>query len=63
MIGTNVSWKFKRRKAKWRNFYQVSGGRMFEMCGNRDCMRAIRREINNCLGSRSLAVSLTNLAD
>lgn len=53
----------EQRQAKWRNFYQASGGRMFVVCDNRSCMRNIRSEINYCLGNRSLVVSLTNLAD
>jgi hypothetical protein len=36
---------------------------MFVVCDNRSCMRNIRKEINNCLGNKSLVVSLTNLAD
>ena len=53
----------EQRQAKWRNFYQASGGKMFVVCDNRSCMRNIRSEINYCLGNRSLLVSLTNLAD
>jgi hypothetical protein len=51
------------RQAKWRNFYQASGGRLYVVCDNRSCMRAVRSEINYCLGNRPLVVSLTNLAD
>jgi hypothetical protein len=51
------------RQAKWRNFYQASGGKLFVVCDNRSCMRNIRSEINYCLGNRPLVVSLTNLAD
>ena len=32
----------EQRQAKWRNYYQASGGRMFVMCDNRSCMRNIR---------------------
>jgi hypothetical protein len=53
----------EQRQAKWRNFYQVSGGKMFVVCDNRSCMRNIRSEINYCLGNRSFVVSITNLAD
>jgi len=53
----------EQRQAKWRNFYQASGGKMFVVCDNRSCMRNIRSEINYCLGNKSLIVSLTNLAD
>lgn len=53
----------EQRQAKWRNFHQASGGRMFVVCDNRSCMRNIRSEINYCLGNRSLVISLTNLAD
>jgi len=53
----------EQRQAKWRNFYQASGGRMFVVCDNRSCMRNIRSEINYCLGNRFLVVSLTNLVD
>ena len=53
----------EQRQAKWRNFYQASGGRMFVVCDNRSCMRNIRSEINYCLGNKPLVVSLTNLAD
>jgi len=53
----------EQRQAKWRNFYQASGGRMYVVCDNRTCMRNIRSEINYCLGNKPLAVSLTNLAD
>lgn len=53
----------EQRQAKWRNFHQASGGKMFVVCDNRSCMRNIRSEINYCLGNQSLVVSLTNLAD
>jgi hypothetical protein len=53
----------EQRQAKWRNFHQASGGRMFVVCDNRSCMRNIRSEINYCLGKKPLVVSLTNLAD
>jgi len=51
------------RQSKWRNFAQASGGRLYVVCENRASMRAIRSEINFCLGSKQLVVSLTNLAD
>jgi hypothetical protein len=63
MIGTNISQKIEQRQAKWRNFCQASGGRMFLVCDNRSCARNIRSEINYCLGDSPLIVSLTNLAD
>lgn len=53
----------EQRQAKWRNFHQASGGKMFVVCDNRSCMRNIRSEINYCLGNKQLVVSLTNLAD
>ena len=53
----------EHRQAKCRNLYQASGDGMFVMCDNRSCMRNIRSEINYFLGNRSLAVSLTDLAD
>ncbi|MBN1814686.1 MAG: hypothetical protein JXA14_22795, partial [Anaerolineae bacterium] len=53
----------EQRQAKWRNFYQASGGKMFVVCDNRSCMRNIRSEINYCLGNKQLVISLTNLAD
>jgi hypothetical protein len=53
----------EQRQAKWRNFYQASGGKMFVVCDNRSCMRNIRSEINYCLGNVQLVVSLTNLTD
>jgi hypothetical protein len=55
--------EFEQRQAKWRNFYQASGGKMFVVCDNRSCMRNIRSEINYCLGNMQMVVSLTNLAD
>ncbi len=59
----DVDKNLEQRRAKWCNFYQASGGRMFVVCDNRSCMRNIRSEINYCLGKMSLIVSLTNLAD
>lgn len=53
----------EQRQAKWHNFYQASGGKMYVVCDNRSCMRNIRSEINYCLGNQHLIVSLTNLAD
>ena len=47
----------EQRQAKWRNFYQASGGKMFVVCDNRSCMRNIRSEINYCLGNKPLVVS------
>jgi hypothetical protein len=62
-VERDVDKNFEQRQAKWRNFYQVSRGRMFVVCDNRSCMRKIRSGINYCLGTRPLIVSLTNLAD
>ena len=59
----DVDKNIEQRQAKWRNFYQASGGKMFVVCDNRSCMRNIRSEINYCLRNRPLLVSLTNLAD
>jgi hypothetical protein len=53
----------EKRQAKWRNFYQASGGRIHVVCDNRTCMRNIRSEINYFLGKQQAAVFLTNLAD
>lgn len=62
-VERDVDKNLEERQAKWRNFYQASGGRMFVVCDNRSCMRNIRSEINYCLRNRQLLVSLTNLAD
>lgn len=62
-VERDVDKNLEQRQAKWRNFYQASGGRMFVICDNRSCMRNIRSEINYCLGNRPLVVSLTNLTD
>ena len=62
-VERDVDKNLEQRQAKWRNFYQASGSRMYVVCDNRSCMRNIRSEINYCLGNKSLAVSLTNLAD
>jgi hypothetical protein len=62
-VESNIVKSLDRYQAKWRNFHQASGGRMFVACDNRSCMRNIRSETNYCLGNRSLVVSLTNLAD
>ena len=59
----DVDKNLEQRQAKWRNFYQASGGMMFVVCDNRSCMRNIRSEINYCLGNKQVVVSLTNLAD
>lgn len=53
----------EQRQAKWLNFYQASGGRIFVVCDNRFCIRNIRSEINYCLENRSMMLSITNLAD
>jgi hypothetical protein len=53
----------EQRQAKWRNFYQASGGKLFVVCDNRSCMRNIRSEINYSLGTKYSTISLTNLAD
>jgi hypothetical protein len=62
-VERDVDKNLEQRQAKWRNFYQASGGRMFVVCDNRSCMRNIRSEINYCRGNKQLFVSLTNLAD
>ena len=62
-VERDVDKNLEQRQAKWRNFHQASGGRMFVVCDNRSCMRNIRSEINYCLGNKPLVVSLTNLAD
>jgi hypothetical protein len=53
----------EQRQAKWRNFYQASGGRLYVVCDNKSCMRSIRSEINYALGSQPALISLTNLSD
>jgi hypothetical protein len=53
----------EQRQAKWRNFYQVSGGKIFVVCDSRFRMRNMRSEINYCLGNKPLVVSLTKFAD
>jgi hypothetical protein len=63
MIGTNISQKIEQRQAKWRNFCQAGGRKLFVVCDNRSRMRNIRSEIKCCLGNKSLVVSLTNLTD
>jgi hypothetical protein len=62
-VERDVDKNLEQRQAKWRNFYQASGGRIFVVCDNRSCMLNIRSEINYCLGNKQLVVSLTNLAD
>lgn len=62
-VERDVYKNLEQRQAKWRNFYQATGGRMFVVCDNRSCIRNIRSEINYCLGNKSFAVSLTSLAD
>ncbi len=62
-VERDVDKNLEQRQAKWRNFHQASGGRMFVVCDNRSGMRNIRSEINYCLGNKPLIVSLTNLAD
>lgn len=39
------------RDAKWRNFFQFTGGRMYIFCENKKAQRAIIREVNAALGS------------
>ena len=53
----------EQRQAKWRIFYQASGGKMKVVCDNRSCMRNIRSTMNYCLGNKPLVMSLTYLAD
>ena len=62
-VERDVDKNLEQRQAKWRNFYQASGGKMYVVCDNRSCMRNIRSEINYCLGNKPLVVSLTNLVD
>ena len=62
-VGRDTDQNIEQRQAKWRNFYQASGGKMFVVCDNRSCMRNIRSEINYCLWNKPLIISLTNLAD
>jgi hypothetical protein len=62
-VERDVKKYLKQRKAKWRNFYQASGGRMFVVCDNHSSMRNIRSEINYCLGNKQVVVSLTNPDD
>lgn len=53
----------EKRQAKWRNFYQASGGRLYIVCDNRSCMRNVRSELNYYLGNQPAIISMTNLAD
>ena len=62
-VERDVDKNLEQRQAKWRNFYQATGGRVFVVCDNRSCMRNIRSEINYCLGNRPVVIALTNLAD
>lgn len=39
------------RDAKWRNFFQFTGGQMYIFCENKKAQRAIIREVNAALGS------------
>ena len=58
-----ITENLEQRQAKWRNFYQASGGKLFVVCDNRSRTRNIRSEINYSPGNKPLVVSLTNLAD
>jgi hypothetical protein len=40
----DVDNNLEQRQAKWRNFYETSGGKMFVVCLNRYCMRDICSE-------------------
>lgn len=53
----------EQRQAKWHNNLEAGGGQIFVICDNRSCMRAIRSEINYCLGRQAATCSLTNLID
>ena len=53
----------EQRQEKWRNFYQVSGWKMFFVYDYRACMRNIRNKINYYLGCKSSTVLLTNLVE
>jgi hypothetical protein len=53
----------EQRQAKWRNCLQAGGGQIYVFCDNRSCMRAVRSEINYCLGREAARCHLTNLAD
>lgn len=51
------------RRSKWTNFFQASGGNLFIICDNRDCMGKIRAEVNRALGPRKAKIHITNLYD
>jgi hypothetical protein len=54
-----VDKNLEQRQAKWCNINQANDRRMYVLSDNRSCMRDIRSEINYCLVSRPLVVSLT----
>ena len=54
VVECNANKNREQHQAKWRNFHQASGGKIFVVCDNRACMRNIRSEINYCLGNRPL---------
>ena len=62
-IERNMDKNLEQRHAKWRNFYQVSGRRIFVVCDNQSCRLVIHSEINYCIGNKLLVVSLTNLEE
>ena len=46
-VERDVDKNLEQRQAKWRNFYQASGGRMFVVCDNRSCMRVLTHIANS----------------
>jgi hypothetical protein len=48
---------------KWLNLHQLTQGNLHVVCQNRECMRAVRNQINHALGARAASIHLTNLAD
>ena len=52
------------RQAKWRNFHAATGGKLYIICDNRTCMRAIRSEVTSLLLQHTPGdLYITNLAD
>jgi hypothetical protein len=45
------------------NLHQLTQGNLHVVCQNRECMRAVRNQINHALGARAASIHLTNLTD
>ena len=57
-VERDVDKNLEQRQAKWRNFYQASGGRMYVVCDNRSCMRIFRSEIGGFVGEREVLIPM-----